>query len=394
MRKVFFMEYRTYGNEDMFEAYERLGTEVFRYTPGEYGGETDLTLRDPDYESALSEAISTFSPDYVFSFNYQPVVSAVCETLHTPYVSWVYDNPVVLLYNYTLANQCNRIFIFDSSQADEFISGGIKNVHYLPLAANTNRLERMTGSGNIPRRELLPNGDISFIGAMYTEAHNFYDRMSSLPDYARGYLEAIMAAQHNIYGADIITGLLSDDIMDAMEAELHIKPSPTGTEQRSYRYSNYVLARKLTGMERTEYIEGLAKHYKVDLYTKETELSLYGVLNHGPVDYYDTAPYIYNLSKINLNISLRSIHNGIPLRAFDIMGAGGFLLTNYQSDFEGIFDSGVHYDYYDSFNSLMERTEYYLSHEAERREIAAQGHNEVKSRHTYIHRIREMEEFL
>ena len=34
-------------------------------------------------------------------------------------------------------------------------------------------------------------------------------------------------------------------------------------------------------------------------------------------------------SKVNLNITLRNIKTGIPLRALDIMGAGGFLLTNY-----------------------------------------------------------------
>lgn len=35
---------------------------------------------------------------------------------------------------------------------------------------------------------------------------------------------------------------------------------------------------------------------------------------HGPVDYYKQMPYIFKLSDINLNISLKSIRTGIPLR--------------------------------------------------------------------------------
>lgn len=53
----------------------------------------------------------------------------------------------------------------------------------------------------------------------------------------------------------------------------------------------------------------------------------------GAVDYYEVMPHVFKQSKINLNITLRSIQSGMPLRAWDIMGAGGFLLSNYQADF-------------------------------------------------------------
>lgn len=56
-------------------------------------------------------------------------------------------------------------------------------------------------------------------------------------------------------------------------------------------------------------------------------------MNKGPIDYYNEMPYVFNNSRINLNITLRSIKSGIPLRAMDICGAGGFLLSNYQADF-------------------------------------------------------------
>lgn len=49
----------------------------------------------------------------------------------------------------------------------------------------------------------------------------------------------------------------------------------------------------------------------------------------GYIDYMKEMPVMFANSKVNLNITLRNIRTGIPLRALDIMGAGGFLLTNY-----------------------------------------------------------------
>ena len=63
----------------------------------------------------------------------------------------------------------------------------------------------------------------------------------------------------------------------------------------------------------------------------------------GEVHYMYEMPLVFKCSKINLNITLRSIRNGIPLRAMDIMGAGGFLLTNHQNDFAMHFVDGEDY---------------------------------------------------
>ena len=69
--------------------------------------------------------------------------------------------------------------------------------------------------------------------------------------------------------------------------------------------------------------------------------STHHILQHfrylGTAEIMKEAPLIYRCSKINLNISLKSILTGIPLRAFEIMGSGGFLASNYQEDFLEFF---------------------------------------------------------
>ena len=93
---------------------------------------------------------------------------------------------------------------------------------------------------------------------------------------------------------------------------------------------------------------------------------------------------MFKKSKINLNITLRSIKNGIPLRAFDIMGAEGFLLSNFQAGFWDLFVPGEDFVYYENKEDLVRKVGYYLKHEDERKAIARNGHEKVAARHTYI----------
>ena len=101
-------------------------------------------------------------------------------------------------------------------------------------------------------------------------------------------------------------------------------------------------------------------------------------------------PYVFHLSEINLNISLRSIRTGIPLRCLDRMGAGGFLLSNYQSDFYEHFIPGQDVVLYESVDDLLKKCAYYLRHESERKQIAINGYNKVKEYHTYEVRLQQM----
>jgi spore maturation protein CgeB len=110
----------------------------------------------------------------------------------------------------------------------------------------------------------------------------------------------------------------------------------------------------------------------------------------GTVHYEKEMPLVFRHSRINLNITLRSIQNGIPLRAMDIMGAGGFLLTNYQNDFTMHFVQGEDYVCYESQEDMMDKIDYYLKHEKERKEIAKNGQKKVCREHTYKKRLGEI----
>lgn len=398
--KILFIEWKSFGNRDMIDSFAAEGHEVVCFPFSNKD-----SRKDEEVERGLTSALRRETPDVVFSFNYFPLISNVCKKEDIRYISWIYDSPYVMLYSYTAINPCNEIYVFDKALYAEFHNAGIQTVHYMPMAANTARLDTLLPAGfskpvsqetDAPSQQ--PSSadaqipflyDISFIGSLYTEEHNFFDRMTTLSDYTKGYLDAMMAIQMKVQGYNFIQESLAP-IMDDLYQALPMDPNPDGVESREYLYAQYVINRKITGLERADLIGAIAQKHHFDLFTPNRGFTMSNLTNHGTVDYYEQMPLVFKQSRINLNIALRSIKTGIPLRAFDIMGSGGFLLSSFQDDFLDDFIPGEDFAYYESKEDLLYKIDYYLNHEEERMAVAKNGHDKIAGAHTFRHRIREM----
>lgn len=378
--KILNIEWKAFCNDDMKDAFREEGHSVIGFP----FSKMEDTRNNPKVESDLTSVLHREVPDVVFSFNYYPVISKVCAKEGIRYLSWIYDCPHISLYSYTILNSCNTVYVFDQELYLEFHRAGIDTVRYLPLAANIERLDQMEQDGKLPYRY-----DISMVGALYTEVHKFFDRMKDLPDYTRGYLDALMAAQMKVQGFNFIQESL-EPVMEDLYRALPLEPNPDGAETKEYLYAQYVINRKITGMERTALLSAITREHPFDLFTFDSGFSMPNLTNHGFVEPYEQMPRVFKQSKINLNITLRSIKSGIPLRGFDILGAGGFLLSNFQGDFLGSFTPGDEFVYYEDEKDLLRKIDYYLFHEDEREAIARSGHDKVAAEHTFRHRVREM----
>lgn len=147
-----------------------------------------------------------------------------------------------------------------------------------------------------------------------------------------------------------------------------------------------------TCRDRTKMLQILSHHFPVKLYTLyDTDTSEFPqVILQGPVNYYREMPLVFRLSKINVNLTLSSIRSGIPLRILDIMGAGGFLLTNHQSELDEHFVDGEDLVLYRDFDDMVTKAAYYLSHETERAKIALSGQQKVRLYYNYPGKIQQM----
>ena len=218
-----------------------------------------------------------------------------------------------------------------------------------------------------------------------------------MSEYDKGYLEGMIQAQKNLYGQNLLEELLRKDkkLVERIEAASPLAPHPDAFATKEWYYANFYLYRKVTAYERMDIVTMLSEKYDMKVYTHTDDSNIQKMECSenlkkalcSPVDYYSQAPYVYKNSKINLNITLRSIGSGIPLRVFDIMGCGGFLLTNYQADMFEFFEPDKDFVYYTDYEDLLAKVEYYLTHEDEREEIARNGYEKVKKNHTYEKRI-------
>ena len=392
--KVLHLNIKTFfANMDMLEAFEQYRDsngcplEIIKY---DYKYDPDKARNDPDFEERFFNDLRKYRPDFVFSFNFLPVISKVCNKEGIIYVSWIYDNPEIFLYNYNMKNPCNIVLMFDSKQYMEFMEGGIKNVHYLPLAASTKRLDSIIPTGTDKKKY---SADISFVGSLYTERKQYYEEIApKLDPYTLGYIDGIINSQLQVDGVNFVEECLTPDITQKIQKASNIYPYPDSIETIEYLYANYIINRQITIIERKELLTLIGAHHPLKLYTykQNNSFSPKGVHNMGPANYFTEMPLVFKLSKINLNITLRSIQHAIPLRVFDILGSGGFLLSNFQRDLQYHFVPGEDFVYYESRKDLLDKIDYYLVNENERMDIARNAHRKIKEQHTFNVRVKEI----
>ena len=380
--KILMIEWDSFGKEDIEGAFCAEGHDLVLF-PVSIDGDLDTSF---EIRQRLLAALHQEVPDFVFSVNYFPMVSGICNDEGLRYISWIYDAPYARLYSQTVLNPCNRVYVFDKELCLEFQNAGVDTVHYLPLAVNTSRLDTLSAVSDSEAFKY----DVSFVGSFYVGDHDYFDQMkSALPDFAKGYLDAVIAAQMKIQGYDFVEDVLGPVIDDLYQA-FPLDPDPNGMESREYLYAQYVIDRRISALERIDILNSIAKKHSADIFTDIKEFTMPNVCNHGKTDYFHEMPLVFRKSRVNLNITRRGIKSGIPLRAFDIMGSGGFLLSNFQADFLDFFIPGEDFVYYESKEDLLQKVDYYLRHEEERQAIARSGHDKVAAEHTYRHRIREI----
>lgn len=129
----------------------------------------------------------------------------------------------------------------------------------------------------------------------------------------------------------------------------------------------YAMASQVTRTERIVLLNRLSTKHQVKLYSRENNPLLQNVIFCGSAGYLEEMPKVFASSKINLNITFCMIQTGIPLRVLDILGAGGFLLTNPQREVCEQFEDGREIVVYHSIDEAAEKADYYLRYEEERK---------------------------
>lgn len=412
--EILFYRYGSICEPDIIKCFRSMELEVVE----ENSQVTNKKVSPSETVDAVSTLIEKHTFLFVFSINFFPAISEICQIYQIPYICWTVDCPVMELFSPALANDCNRVFMFDKSQYEYFRHINPERIFHLPLATNVNRWDQVISQASINDLKRF-SSDISFIGSLYAEKDP-YDKIQGLSEYTKGYVEGMIEAQLQVYGYNMLEDLLnacadspavpSDGFLSAglhnianqesvlspvMQDFIKHVPDLTESPYAPYFSPSYIMAHHFIGMhaaviERHRLLSMLSEDHTVDLYTFSDTSRLPKVHNRGGAKTLTEMPLIFHQSRINLNMTIRPIQTGLSLRVFDILGCGGFLLTNYQQELGDLYEIGKDVEIFTSKEELADKAAYYLTHEEERQKIARSGYEKTRALHTYETRISQM----
>lgn len=380
--KIFMYRYGSLCEPDVIDAFRRIGLEVDEETAEIY----NKNLTPSQCAAIVAPRLTGNNYSFVFTINFFPWLSDICQITGLIYISLIVDSPVLELYSNALSNNVNRVFLFDRLLYNEFCRYNNGHIFHIPLATNLIRSNKVISSASKDKSSQYKS-DISFIGSTYQEKCPFNNAV--LSDYDKGFVDGIINSQIWVYGYNFIENILTDETAERLLSCIpsHYEFPPGSRADVKALVAQYYLSVKVAEQERLRLLGMLSDSFQVNIYTGSDTSSMPHIHNCGFARSLDEMPLIFNCSKINLNITAKSIRSGLPLRIFDVLGAGGFLITNYQSELPETFTIGKDLVAYESPEHLKELCTYYLRHEDERLEIAHNGYETIAKYHTYDIRL-------
>lgn len=382
---ILFYRYGSICEPDIIASFKHLGFNITEDTREVYNKQ----LLPSDCIKGLNELLKQDTYSFIFSINFFPSVSDVCNICGIPYLCLIVDSPVLELFSTSLANPCNKVFLFDRQLYNDFHHINPDGIFHIPLATNVRDNYATATMASAADRARF-SSDISFIGSLYSEKC-LYNQIT-LPEKMRGYVDGLIEAQLLVYGYNFIEECVTPELIEAfckVRPELINFPDSMKVDTKAV-IAQHIISVKVAEQERLRYLKALSEHFNVDLYTGSDTYSMPLIHNRGFAKTNTEMPIIFHQSKINLNLTAKSIRSGLSLRIFDVLGCEGFLITNYQAELPEHFNIGEDLEAYTSLDDLMGKCEYYLSHDKDRQEIAHNGFEKVKKYHTYDIRLTQM----
>jgi spore maturation protein CgeB len=374
--------YKSICEPDFIDAFKAVGLNITENLDS-----TNKSLSLDDRIARLGEQIADTKPLFIFSINFFPFVAMVCERLKILYVCVTVDCPVLEIYNNAIKSPYNRVFLFDKKQYESVKDSNPNCIFHLPLGAAVDRVSALLSN------TAGYDYDISFVGSMYNEKDPYSSL--TLPEHIKKSLEEKMQQQLEdcCYGLEFFESAVTEEEVSAIKtADPDFYPSTLSIRNmdRQIAIDDYI-SPHITVLERFELLNALAKgvsDHKTQLFTGSITKGLSpNIRIGGRVNSLTEMPYVFRKSRININTTMRAIRSGLPQRIWDVLACGGFLLTNNQPEIEELFTPGVHLETFSSKEELVDKANYYLTHEEQREKIVLKGYEKVCAEDTVLHRI-------
>jgi spore maturation protein CgeB len=110
----------------------------------------------------------------------------------------------------------------------------------------------------------------------------------------------------------------------------------------------------------------------------------------GSAEHHEELSRIYSGACVHVDINRLYQPDIVPLRVFDVLACGGFLIAEHSQELENLFEIGMELETYRTQAELDEKVAHFIAHPDEAAAIAARGRAAVLERHTVRNRVRHM----
>lgn len=362
---------------------------------GKMGHEVVLYEKSMEYVEEHEEEYENFGlflqsekPDVVISTIFFQIVAAYTHELGIKYAVYGMDSPHYAAWVPEYPRLDNvYLFHFDSREVERFRSCGYTNVIYLPLAAGVTWADTIHTSGT-DRKKF--GSEVSFVGGLYGD--NPFDTCAGrLTQPVQEHIWNQLENSAFLWdGKERLQEGVSEELLRICQTVTPELCNPGFTMEDDYYFRQWTLARKLSNIERTLLLEQVAGQYDFRLYTRENEVVPESIHRYPPVNAMTEQLKVFQSSGINLNVTLRSIESGVPLRVFDILSVGGLVLTDYRKDAEELFREDEEIVMFRTPEEMMDKLAFYTTHETERKRIAKNGHRRARAEYSYERMLEEI----
>lgn len=377
-----------YGSSDATDIVETL--QNMQYDVQEYPKVQDNSIMNEDEINEVVDYIKGQGITHLMSIHLIYSIAVAAYWSGTKYIPVIWDAPY--LKPYTVMGRLDNVWysVFDKLDCQRMLAGGCAHVMYQPLSVNEDNILKWNSKARVAGRYI---SDISFVGNLYEK--NDYDlRVDKIPAGMQAFFLSIFEeAAFKWDGVNRVYGKTGKEILEYIRLvnpafKIHNSFDIDDTKYFEVAY----LIRKLANIERVCVLNMLAENHQVFLYTNSrVDASLLTKVSiRPPVPAGEMLSYVFAGSKINLNISLKGIEGGTPKRVMDVLGAGGFVLTNYCEETAELFEEDKEIVMFKTPEELLQKVDYYLEHESEREQIAAAGHKKVMECYTYKKKIKKL----
>jgi hypothetical protein len=345
---------------------------------------------------ALEESAYLFKkgrPDLIMSINYPVGLAEFCEERQVPMICWEVDPSIDVLPPLPAPTRYSHIFSYRQPNLDEFGQAGFGSRHLIPLATNLKKRQPL---------ELTPaewskyQAPVSFVGSSMTDTATV-QWQTFINTYQSGEAQSEdVQRQKNMAIFDRIIEEQSHNWNEFLIAEIGRKylndVQPGGPDNPRKEFDWVMLIGETAASLRRLYFVKKLIAAGIQVWGDEGWKVLESDALHyrGPAGHGAELTRIYNASRINIDIGRFYQKDIVPMRIFDILACGGFVIAEQNAALDELFVTGEELESYRTIEELLDKVSYYQTHPDQAKAIGQRGRLKVIARHSIEQRLREM----